>query len=75
MYTKEQQIRKAQKIGEHEVKRKIERKIVRGLSGEDYSKRKYMIAKGVALQQGVAHEIGVQKKMIRMDSINRKGRK
>lgn len=74
MYTKKQQIRKAQKIGEHEVKRKIDRKIVKGLSGEEYTKRKQTIAKGVAIQQGVAHEISVQKKMIRMDSINRKGR-
>ena len=73
MYTKEQQIRKAQKIGEHKIKRKIERKIISDLSDEEYSKRKYTIAKRVAIQQGVAHDIAVQKKMIRMDSINRKG--
>ena len=73
MYTKQQQIRKAQKKHEHELKRKKERKIIATLSGSEYTERKETIANRVKKQQELAHEKSIEKKMLRMDSINRKG--
>jgi nuclear transport factor 2 (NTF2) superfamily protein len=76
MYTKEQQIRKAQKIGEHNKKRRDETKIMRamGVNSDAWNNRKQSIQKRVFIQQGTAREIAKEKKFARMDSINRTGR-